>query len=69
MKNLCKDPVFLDLFAQIGIDMKDVKDNKETQQTIYDIIEKQGNTDSEKDIWDNSEMQKCRALDILKTNL
>jgi hypothetical protein len=42
VENLCDDPVFKEMFSQIGIDSNMVKEDKETQQAIYDFIEKQG---------------------------
>ena len=42
VENLCEDPVFQEMFAEIGIDSNDLKENKETQQAIYDFIEKAG---------------------------
>ena len=42
MENLCEDPVFQEMFAEIGIDSKNLKEDKETQQAIYDFIEKAG---------------------------
>ena len=42
VENLCEDPVFQEMFAEIGIDSIDLKENKETQQAIYDFIEKAG---------------------------
>lgn len=42
VENLCEDPVFLDMFKEIGIDSNILKEDKEAQQAIYDFIEKAG---------------------------
>ena len=42
MENLCEDPVFLELFDEIGFDSNKIKTDKLAQQTIYDFIEKAG---------------------------
>ena len=42
VENLCEDPVFQEMFAEIGIDSTNLKEDKETQQAIYDFIEKAG---------------------------
>ena len=42
MEDLTEDPVFTEMFAEIGIDSKNLKEDKETQQAIYDFIEKAG---------------------------
>jgi len=59
VENLCEDPVFQEMFAEIGIDSVDLKENKETQQAIYDFIEKAGGVEK---VREQQQQQKQQQL-------
>jgi len=59
VENLCEDPVFQELFAEIGIDSQNLKQDKETQQAIYDFIEKQGGVEK---VREQQQQQKQQQL-------